>query len=46
MLPVTVWDPPKRKKSVWRWLGPLLLVLLAGGAAAYLYLMNMAHRAM
>lgn len=39
LLPVTLWDPQPKKKSVWRWLGPLTLLLLAGGAAAYwLYL--------
>ncbi len=40
ILPVTVWDPPKRKASAWRWLGPLLLILLAGGAAAYWYVLR------
>jgi len=40
MLPVTVWDPPKRKRSSWRWLGPLVVVLLAGGAAAYWYVLR------
>ncbi|NUO51150.1 MAG: hypothetical protein HOV80_20015, partial [Polyangiaceae bacterium] len=40
MLPVTVWDPPKRKRSAWRWLGPLVVVLLAGGAAAYWYVLR------
>jgi serine/threonine protein kinase len=40
LLPVTVWDPPKRKRSAWRWLGPLLVVLLAGGAAAYWYVLR------